>query len=274
MIASDQLQSAAVSVEAEVHTPQTTSGSIRAHASLQGVLQNGGRSMQAEADVKGSVTADHATHAFRVTGDVVTEQGTRIYARLRSASIDPPYTQHMTDVLYELQGPWWQLPSSSPLGSFMTPDPNLLQNQADIVRVTRDRGIQRIHGRDVYRYDVTLDPVRLLFYLQRVAEQSGQPFDKTEVAAQLLPYEAAGELWIDAETFAMHRVHWRVLLAGAADPVLDMTTELTRHNIADPVQPPADAQDLSVESLATLFSRENVPVDLPDEDPILRDIFR
>ena len=247
---------------------------MRAHIGMNGSLQNGGRALQGEVEAKGSVFSGGRSHAFRVTGDVVVDQGTSMYARVRSSSMDPPHPQFSLDTLRQLQGQWWHMPASAPMTSFVTPDPHLLQNQADIVRVTRDRGIQRIHGREVYRYDVTIDPVRLLFYLQRVAEQSGQTFNKTDVAMQLTPYEAMGELWIDAENFEMHRAVWRIVRMGAADPVLQLTTELTRHNIADPVRPPPDAQDLSAQSIATLFSKMEIPADLPDEDPVLRDIFR
>lgn len=267
------------SADVEYQGQKNESGSwiVRMQAQLDGVLQNGGRSMQMATEIKGVLSSEAQTHALHALADAVTEQGTERYVRLRSLTIEPPHPSIVQESIVTVQGQWWRLAPGLSGGSalFMTPDPSLLRAQAEILRVTRDRGIQRIHGKDAYRYDVTVDPVRLLLYLQRVAEQSGQAFDRVEAAELLALYDATGELWIDAETFLPHRISWQVSLRADALRVFALTVDLTRHNDADPVRPPADAQDLSVESLATLFRGAGTAVDLPpqDDDSVLRDIF-
>ena len=238
--ASDALQSASFIVRAQVTGPKKA---WDAKADVRGVLQDGGRSSRFDLTANGSLPAQDGPHAFRVKGEAVVEWGRDLYFRLDEAVSNPPHPLLPAAALAQLTGPWWRVPSAQESAApAVTTDPRLLNAQAQIVRVIRDRGIQRIRGAEAYRYDVTIDPERLAAYLQRVAEGNGEPFDREATLREMGMYDAVGELWIDAHTYVVHSLSWDIHQRAGDGLHLELTADLSDHNEAPPVHLPADAR--------------------------------
>ncbi len=216
-------------------------GPLTADFEMDGVLQDGGKVSEFGLKVQGDLPGQDAQHSFSAGLDVVAEWGTQTFFRLNGFEIEPEYAAMPTDALQRLTGAWWRVPTTTGPSSTVSPDPRILNAQAEVVKVLRDRGIQRIHGRDAYRYDVTLDPAKLTDFLHRVSQRDGNPFDRAKALSDFQNYSAVGELWMDTKTFYIHKITWDI---SPSDPLtgasLTLAAELTNHDSAKAVRPPAE----------------------------------
>lgn len=208
-----------------------TSGDINA----AGIIQNGGRQMQAEVSIK-------------------PESGEPIDFVMMKADEGETYMRFMTtgadaQAVDVLKDRWFVLPAGA-TASPLTPDPKFLRAQSEIVTVTRDHGIGRINGYEAYEYDVALDTKKLRqFFLA-----SGSTVNEAQgIVDQLKSLNVTGKMWIDADTFVMRRLQW--LLASEQDNVEltgEMIIEIEDDISGARISPPADALSLPVNPLLQL----------------------
>ncbi|MBI3331894.1 hypothetical protein HYZ99_02955 [Candidatus Peregrinibacteria bacterium] len=214
---------------------------------IEGVLQDGGKQTQFTMTFDGVVSEAGTRYDTEGALDVIVAWENDVYLFLRSLSVDPPYPLLSADALQRFQGTWWNIPSSADprSSSAVTPDPRLLRTQSEVVRVVKDHGIEDINGRDAYHYDVVIDRGKLALFLKKVADQRGEPFDPSQTDAFLSALHATGELWIDAETFFVHRIVWTVPASDEAGLSGELQVDLRDHGAAPPVTPPAEFQVFS-----------------------------
>lgn len=256
--ASETLQSARYSLIAEM------SGGVapmagRADVRMDGILQGGGRETQFALRVDAMVDTDGQESRMHAEGDVFLEWGGDTSVFLRSLEMPGSDPEAESALL----GSWWKIASANGGAppAAVTADPRLLRAQSEVVRVTRERGTATLRGRTAYRYDVTLDPDKLATFLNAAAEARGQVPDAAALRAQLAAYDASGELWIDTETFHVHRVVWRIAPRSGADGIaLRMTADVRDHDVAPAITPPADAKPVDPALLPSGVSMFGVPV--------------
>lgn len=225
---------------------------------MEGVLRDGGAIVQGTVTVTGSVQRLAEAVAYRGQAEFFATSPADLYVRLLSVSVTPPEALPSTAMLQTIQGAWWKLPPSDAPSATrrpaLSPDPRLLRLQADVVSVTEDLGLETIHDRDAYHYRVDIDPDKLRQFLRAVGSESGERSSSAALAELLSRYVASGELWIDADSFYLHRIQWTVVDHGdrdnraarsrAADFALvgtgTLIIELRDHDRAPATQPPAD----------------------------------
>ncbi|MDD5751506.1 MAG: hypothetical protein PHS73_03225 [Candidatus Peribacteraceae bacterium] len=256
---SGELQSARFAIVADYRT-QGVSFPSAGTAKLNGVLQDGGGTVQCILDVDALVsTGSDDAQTFRLLGnaDIILLPAQETYLRLNTLRTDPEQNLFHAQLLNLFVGQWWVFPAREGVsavlaGGTITPSPNLLKAQSQVVRVKRDDGLTILDGRRVYHVLVEADPVKLLAYLEQVSRERQEPFDRSAVARTLERLQADGELWVDAETFFLHRVSWDVESLEEEGGMIisgSFTVNLSDHNAAPPVTPPADAKLLSPQML-------------------------
>lgn len=222
------------------------------NGTLRGVLAHSGQQATLSANIDLSMTDADETTDMKVEGDVVKDT-TDVYVFLKSLNVTP--SSELLQGMQSLLGKWWRIPGDESLSTqAVTPDAGFLRGQAEAVVVTEDMGIHTIHGTDAYRYSVTLDPEKLIAVMKAGAEKNGEPFDAAEMRTELAKYDAAGELWIDAETFVIHKIIWNVQSKEGADPLtLHFDIEIDKHNAAGSVTIPVQSEEFQPEQLLQLL---------------------
>jgi len=263
---SSELQSARFAMEADFRTQRVSfpsAGTVR----LNGVLQDGGNEVQFTLDVDALVspTTDDA-RTFRLLGnaDILLMPRQETYLKLNTLKTDPEQNFFHVQLLNAVLGKWWLFPSqgataSALPGGTITPSPNLLKAQSQVVRVRRDDGLTILDGKRVYHVLVEVDPAKLLAYLEQVARERQESFDRSAAQRTLERLKADGELWVDAETFFLQRVTWDVESLEEEDGMIisgSFFVNLSDHNAVPPIVPPKDAQILSPQML---FGGEALP---------------
>lgn len=238
-----------------------TSPRLSGRAELRGTLARGGQEAAFSLSLNGSSIqrvgkADTRTN-LQLVADVVSEADA-VYVLLHTLSVDPevPALRGAQSML----GKWWKAPrDGSGLGPSLTPDPQFLRAQAAVVRVQRDMGLERINGRDAYHYAVTLDPEALIALMASTAEKKGTPFNAAQARTELQQYDVNGELWIDAESFLLHRLRWTV---DSRPPALhiEFGADLRKHNAAAGVVIPSAAEPLDAAAFLQMLSLPVLPL--------------
>lgn len=250
--ASRELPSASFTVNATFtdSSPSGVTGAVNA----QGRMEQGGRQMEWTADAQGTAAGGAGSFQWHAVVSVLVAAENEVYLLVRDLSADPPQPLLGTPLLQQFLGKWWRLPSrgSSPGVATVTPDPQLLVLQTQVIDVTRDRGLQTVHGRNAYHYDVAINHEKLFTFLLNIAKQRNQAVDASSLKASADAVDATGELWIDAETFSVLEVRWN-LASHAGDHPLQVTFTMvvTPSSSAQPIQPPPDAVLLPVNPFGT-----------------------
>lgn len=132
-----------------------------------------------------------------------------------------------TEALRELSGEWRRVScKGSRVMQPVSPDPQLLRQQADSIIVTQDLGNVNINGRSAYHYAVVLNAERMLTLLGSFSTAS-----REETNGLLRQELFEGEMWVDTQTFALHRLLWTVRGVGVAtEPVMRFDLQLQDHN--------------------------------------------
>ena len=214
---------------------------------MEGVLQDGGSQTQLNVRFDGSLTEGEQRYDAKGEVDVIVAWENDVYVFLRSLSVRPEYPLFNKKAMERFMGTWWRIPTGEDqrVSSSMTPDPRLLRAQSEIVRVVKDRGIASINGREAYHYDVAMDLEKLAAFLKRVADERGETFDAAATKEFLSSLHASGELWIDTETFYLHRIVWNIPSSEAGGLSGQLRADLRDHDAAPPVTPPAQYKTFS-----------------------------
>ena len=87
------------------------------------------------------------------------------YVKVHELTSQPMHPLLAPDLLEIILGQWWILPSEESEGPdvMLTPNPNLIKAQSEVVRVTSDLGFDHIQGRMAYHYEVEVDSEKLIY---------------------------------------------------------------------------------------------------------------
>ncbi len=233
----------------------TDTGGTAMHADLSaaGRMQHGGQQMEFVLEGRGT---GGTNGSWQGKVEVVVAAENDVYVMPRELIFSSP--ESLPPMLVgHLLNQWWHLPPSDtpPAGPGMTPDPQRLRMQADIVDVVRDRGFTTVHGRSAYHYDVKLNPVKLRSFLAEVAKERGETADPERLGTLTENIDAVGELLIDADTFAILGVQWSIT-SGAPSRALRINArfDITDFDGGDPILPPQAATVIPLNPLDLLPS--------------------
>jgi hypothetical protein len=184
-----------------------------------------------------------------------------VYLRIDELAVDPPHPSLSFAPLEAIRGRWVRMPASesSSLQTGVTPDPSFLRAQAQVITVTRDKGLQNIHGRDAYSYDVALNKEKLFAFLRASAAERNEAFDSSSAEAFATAFSATGGLWIDAADFFVHRLTWDMESKADDGLTAKIDVEFTDHNKAPGIVPPPQAELMSSGSLLAPFLPSSSP---------------
>ncbi|OIO53627.1 hypothetical protein AUJ46_04520 [Candidatus Peregrinibacteria bacterium CG1_02_54_53] len=265
---SRSLQSARLTGEGHF---RITNGAIPASGTveLSGVLQDAGESLQISISIDSLLSpAENRSQTFRLRGkgEMVVLGKKDLYFNIQSLATEPDDSLFQPELVALLAGQWWSVPSASPdegtvPGGTMTPTPNLLRAQSQVVRVVRDRGTTSMDGATVFHYDVAIDQDKLLAYLEQVAAARNETLDREQLAGSLMSLQATGEMWIDAETYVLRQATWTIedlrMQQSAVD--ISFSIHLSDFDTAPTIAPPADAKLFAPASFFGIEAKQNVP---------------
>jgi hypothetical protein len=230
-----------VSARFSVHTQISNDKGLDGSLLTDGVMQQGGRQLRMNISTSGK-TAEGMN--WNGIGEMIVLSENEVYMNIREASTEPPQPMLMFSTFTQTTGRWLQLPTQNEgvATDTITPDPRLLRMQSDVIRVVRDRGLVNLDGRDAYRYDVEVDPVRLAAFLQETNQ--GESIADT-IIDQLNGIDADGEIWIDAENFLLTRANWTVVIPqNGSMTTLHIQMQLTDIGIQAPIIAPSPVEPL------------------------------
>jgi hypothetical protein len=224
----------------------------------QGWTQHEQEQMQMAFRIDGNVNKQPIT----VEADIILAGPQEAYVRVRTLSSTDPASIFRSPFFNLILNQWWKLPSEdrSTPGMSVTPDPRLLEMQMKAMRVTKDHGMAEIDGRLSYHYELALDEQTLMTFLEEVAKERKEPFDREEWENTFKGVEMTGTAWIDAQTFYLNRLQWNAVSTDAQKPwkgTLEMN--FSDHDKAPPIAPPTGAQEL--QSLGELIPGMQSPSD-------------
>lgn len=241
---SGDLESSVFSLDAST----TTSPGTALTFDVEGVFQSGGDQVEAKGNIEGHIQQQNTRHAVQSTFETFIAWDEDVYLKISSLDIKPSYPLLSAEALEMFRDRWWRIPQTKAEAgsSRIAPDPGILRAQAEVVSVTRNLGGTTVNGRPAFHYAVALDRQKLLEYLAQVAGARGEEFDREGMQVLLEGIDATGELWIDAESFLMHRLTWEITKKdGAASSMTRVSLTFRDHNAAPVIAPPKGATDFS-----------------------------
>ncbi len=260
-------------------TGMTGKGRLTVH----GITQDAGRMTQAGIVFSGSLGGPSA-HSAELDMEMISEKDGGTYFFLRTLNVTPQHPLLPTDAFRTFLGQWWNMASPAAGISPVTvsPDPGLLLAQSQVIRIVKDNGIRRIRGRRAYVYDVTVDAGKLMAYLKKQAEQQGKEFDEAAAVRDFSRYSAAGQLWVDADSFHVQRVTWDIRGNENGSETLraDVIVDFSAHDAAPAIAPPAAAKAFGSQDFLRMPSGTSALLPTPgpfvpsEEDPTLLEMFR
>lgn len=220
-----------------------TSGTMR----LDGVLRNAGEQLRFQFDTDADVQTTDGNVSLTASTEMIVLNEDEVYLNVHSFQTQPSAALIRPEIIGNMAGTWWLLPKmqqGANAGASVTPDPTMLRAQAQVVRVTKDRGISTVGGRDVHVYDVELDIDKLVAYLRAVAAEQGEPFDAAKVRASFVDVVASGQLKIDTETYYVQSLRWVIQSFPVSTGSLSASFTITfrNHNNAPDILPPENPQ--------------------------------
>ena len=246
---------------------------VNGTASIDGRLQNAGQDVLASIELHAGGKLSDGDFSVGATIESIIMGEDALYFKINTFTLEPEDAMFAAGTVATLQGKWWQLPlRGSGQGSVpITPDPQLLRAQVEVVDVMEDHGFKKIDGHNAYHYTVSINRDRLLKFLEKRAEEEEGSFDRDEAIVMLERLTVTGELWIDAETYHVRKVEWEAKQAATKEDeqesTLSFTMSLNDHNEAEPITAPADAEPFSP------FAFVGMPGGaLPTQDMILQEM--
>lgn len=211
---------------------------------FEGAIQDAGRQLEMTIDVRGSRAKDNGD-SLSINADIIVLDSREVYLKIAELSLSDSAVQDPGAQLSSLLGEtWWSLtPPVSSDAVPISPDPAYLRMQAETVRIVKDHGITDLSGRDVYLYDVEIDPEKFRSFLALQPSGSGVTLDT-------IPW-GEGTLWIDASTFVLYRARWNIVMEQ--DATLRIDVVLRNHQEPVAIEPPQQALPFPTIGTDTLF---------------------
>ncbi|MFA6039092.1 MAG: hypothetical protein WC698_02415 [Candidatus Peribacteraceae bacterium] len=167
--------------------------------------------------------------------------------------------------LDSMKGEWWRMSCKGSTAVMpTTPDPASVTRQSDVLMVKKEWEREEIHGRDAYHYGIGLDADKLTAYIASFS--SGLGGGEEQVLSLLGEEKIGGELWVDAESFYLHRLVWNlqdVRKGGASVPVGMFDLQLQDHDGVLSSTLPARARLLTGVTLTDTDLPSLIPALLP-----------
>jgi len=243
--------------------PSPLGGLVNGSLSFQGVMRDAGKQLDflMAVDVnppENEAEKINATLQLIVAGE--DEVYMKVDALSASAGAGPAFP-----LMNELQNKWWRIPSTDGANSAtaVTADPEFLRIQSETVDVIKDHGYQTVNGRKSHHYDVVINKDKLAEYLHEVSKRRGQEQQITEIHASLADTDMTGEMWIDAETYHIHRINWHLVPTGGTEGTDTLfTINLYEHNKDVSIQPPQRSEPFPADLmlLDASFDSDQQPV--------------
>ncbi len=237
-----QLQSAAFEADFTYETPD----GISAKGTLRGVLTEGGRQSSFTLNADLLVPQDGFDPTVRINADVIVAGENEAYLKLSALDGSVPLLPGIGLLDESMLDRWLSVGQATLTGSAISPDPSFIAMQTRVLAVTNDRSYEDVDDERCYAYDVTIDPAKMLSFLERTAAEQGQAFDRVAAEAFIASYDARGTIWIDAATSVIRRITW---IFEPVDEALgasaSLSVHLSRHNEPVEITPPPDAEPFS-----------------------------
>lgn len=238
-VANRGLLSAHIEVTARISSVDPVTGTLDASGIVEGNMQQGGNQLDLAFSTQGARTSTQQSLTWKATGHLIVLSPQESYMTVENLESTPTLPMFALPEFENFVGTWYRLPSTTAPSPTLTPDPRLLRLQSDAVRVTKDHGIETIDGKSMYHYDVSIDPERLRTYLQETTQDNGSDQQMME---QLSKYDAAGEIWIDADTFLLTKAVWNITQKEKEGPFLTISMSLSDPGLQVTVTAPENAQ--------------------------------
>lgn len=240
-LTAQQLQSAVfdATISYDAGTGMSVNGTIN------GLLADGGKQLSMTVDGDMIVPSDGLDQAVSVHGEIIVAGEGETYMKIARLDGSLPFLPGVGLVSDDMIDRWFRIGGGSSSGVVaITPDPSFLELQTQSLTVVQDRSFEQVDEHRCYAYDVTLDPAKTVAFLENVAAERNQPFDRAAAEAFVAAYAAKGTIWIDAETSVIRRITWS--FEGTEEPraMLTFSLHLTEHNQPVMIVPPSDTVPL------------------------------
>lgn len=216
---------------------------------LDGALQDRGRLAKFAYQVRLQSRASERDFSVVSTGDVVTENQQSLYLKLRSLQLTPEAFSGAD--MSRLFNTWWKYPLGASSQARVTSDPQVLRAQAEVVRVQKDLGIEKLKEYRAYHYLVDIDTDRFIAFMQKVAKKPITPEELERFKKQLQNYTFKGEVWIDADTFELHAIKWNIHPTGSQGVTATIDVQLSNHHQQQAIELPTESIPYSQEAFVS-----------------------
>lgn len=242
----DRASSAAQQLQSALFDSTFSYGSDLWNASgtIDGSMAAGGR--QIALTLEGDLTRveQGLDKTVTIAGQVIVPDEGELYLLLQRADGSVLSLPGVGLAPQEMLGRWFSIRGTSASGSVeLTPDPSLIALQTRSLVVTNDRSYEDVDGRRCFAYDVRIDRAAMLEYLESVATERGQAFDREGTKAFLDTYDAKGTIWIDADSFLIRRISW-TFNGVQSDVSASFSLHLKNHDEPVTIVPPTDSMPL------------------------------
>ncbi len=218
---------------------------------LTGAVANGGRQSDVTAH---AVVSASGKSPQNIQGDArLISDADQQYFTVTTLNAQPELP--LVTQLQKAAGTWWHTASPQSSPEEISPDPVMLKAQASVVKVTQDHGLERVRGHDAYHYSVVLDPQKLVEFMKTLPDQS----QSGKLLEQFGKYDVAGELWINAESFALERGQWVISAKDQSGMQMHISADFEHQNDAQKISPPKEFQEFSGQDMFNFM-----PMTLPN----------
>ncbi|HCI04081.1 TPA: hypothetical protein DE059_04095 [Candidatus Peribacteria bacterium] len=278
-VASNDLLSASFDLKGTYAFEEADRFSVNGNLEMEGVFQRKGEDVAGLIKTNARFPKEEKVISADIEAEIISITGSDPFVYLNKLSVGPNFPLFSPDIVERLEEQWWRIPADNaprPEQS-ISPDPQLLRIQSQVVDVVSDHGFSSVNRRLAYHYEVIIDPEKLKAYLETLSSELENGMDPEAIETLISGMEARGEIWIDAETFYLNRIRWTIApfnLSESLNLALSFTITLSNINSAPDIKIPEGAKPFSLENLLMTEGQEDDLSTLPlsIEDAIIRKI--
>ena len=264
-LANQQVESAAFTIEASYNATEPE-GIVTASAELDGVLHHTTRLLQSALTAR--YYRSEPKQSYALIGNIIASSNDGMYMQVASWEDESETPMIQPGVLNTFQNQWVHLPPATDTGAVtttLTPDPALIRAQVEVVSVSEHLGLSDINGRHMHHLHAALETEKFIAFLQKIADEKQEQFEPDQIRSALAPLNISGELWIDAETYLLHRARWNINHSDSQyGYTAQIDTHISDHNGDNTVVLPKEVVPLSTVLSAKGDAGDTV-LDLPIE---------